>query len=138
MHDNEVLPRPHTCHKFLGRIFMLSNDTASGTAPSGQDLSVNGTHQTTAKSTHGGECHYVTASKTKLISMQPQYAVHPGTGPFRRAAISHAYRILQAVRSPKSYLCTLMSASWHTTSTPKKGLPQGWQSGQLARYRKSV
>lgn len=35
--------------------------------------------------------------------MQPQYAVHPGTGPFRRAAISHAYRILHAVRSPKSH-----------------------------------
>lgn len=95
MDDNEVLSRPHPCHGCLGRIFMLSNYIASGTAPSGQDPSAKSTHRATAP--HGkeqarGEGHYVTASKSKLISMQPQYAVHPGTGPFRRAAISHAYR----------------------------------------------
>lgn len=105
MDDNEVLLRPHPCHDFLGRIFMLSNYTASGTAPSGQDPSA--THRATAP--HGkeqarGKGHYVTASKSKLISMQPQYAVHPGTGPFRRAATSHAYRNSARRAESKSYV----------------------------------
>lgn len=148
MHDNEVLPRPHPCHGFLGRIFMLSSDTASGTAPSGQDLSAKSTHRATALTATGthqataphgkeqarGEGHYVTASKSKLVSMQPQYAVHPGTGPFRRAAISHAYRILQAVRSQN--LMHAYADIMAAISTYKQGLPQGWQSRPLARYGK--
>lgn len=140
MHDNEVLPRSHPFHESLGGIFMLSNDTASGTAPSGEDLSAKSTHQATVPN---GQKH-ARGRRSLCNSISEKVNLHAATicgPPGNRSIPTGRYlACIQNFCTPcgVKILCTLMPTSWHTTSTPKQGLSQGWQSGPLARYGKSL